>query len=674
MKPSWRCKGIGGKRVGIALALGGMLTGCAVLTVDVDVYKGALVNEEHVQLHQLVAVATAAKPMLITLRNNHEWPESKGVPPDDTRGCLDTNRYWYEHGYIQELRPDEKNGESEAQKDSKKDGAKEEIKCGEHLRSGVARRVNRILHLYEDLPDPDFAIHAKRLHEALDRLREAQSIFKADAEQDKNIFDEIAKGLNPQGTPGKGPKLNGTPNTVPEAKGNSISNRDLLAAYRVLLVPGSEKPGTPVRKVGELMDALQALAPSEKKPLTSDEGKKKENKDQTTIEDALILQWEGTDKYKEKKDRYERRMPFRAVWKLLSEETEHPLLTEKTKALFRDDDQGKAAYKKLNERIRELVDAYWNSRQATRELWEESLNLLAQIDRLDRQAKEPNRYRALKELTVNLAVALTNVRQVASALERVGKSNQCSIVQGAVDALGLMCNSSDSDTKAAWTEDSVRNNSERYEAILGRALSTAPADTAYFLLDLDGLEKRATPTGTVGTLINSVNQSTGRRVIRLGLNRSYIDEDNQNDPARMVRSATELTRILAGGFERGRLLSGIHTLTEKYLLSHDRRVNEAQDDEDEARLLDALVEFAQKVLFLANHEKLVSPSRTKGLFWGVGEYLSRGLFSDHLGPVNTTEPVYAILRTWNSPRLNIVTSSAASQPNAATSRSTTCRF
>lgn len=53
------------KGIGLALALAVGLVGCAVLTVDVDVYKGALVNEPHVQLHQLTALATAAKPMLI---------------------------------------------------------------------------------------------------------------------------------------------------------------------------------------------------------------------------------------------------------------------------------------------------------------------------------------------------------------------------------------------------------------------------------------------------------------------------------------------------------------------------------------------------------------------------------------------------------------------------------
>src|SRR5882672_4240282 len=42
--------------------------GCAVLTIDVDVYKGALANQEHVQFEQLAAMAMGVKPLLAELR------------------------------------------------------------------------------------------------------------------------------------------------------------------------------------------------------------------------------------------------------------------------------------------------------------------------------------------------------------------------------------------------------------------------------------------------------------------------------------------------------------------------------------------------------------------------------------------------------------------------------
>src|SRR5687767_6510779 len=42
--------------------------GCAVMTVDVDVYKGPLVNHRELQIQQTAGLAFAAKPLLGKLR------------------------------------------------------------------------------------------------------------------------------------------------------------------------------------------------------------------------------------------------------------------------------------------------------------------------------------------------------------------------------------------------------------------------------------------------------------------------------------------------------------------------------------------------------------------------------------------------------------------------------
>ena len=157
---------------GAALALAGLLNGCAVLTVDVDVYKGALINEEHVQLHQLMALATGAQPMLVQLRDNLEWPDSDGLPPkgvtkksEKPKRLTDmigevlspspdcTNRTsWYNPGYV---------NPSDDYVPEYKSGGKtfwEALPfvtptCYSHFQKPHARRVNRILGLYENL-DP----------------------------------------------------------------------------------------------------------------------------------------------------------------------------------------------------------------------------------------------------------------------------------------------------------------------------------------------------------------------------------------------------------------------------------------------------------------------------------------------------------------------------------------
>src|SRR4051794_37980273 len=60
-----------------AAVLAALLAGCAVLKIDVDVYKGALQNQPDVQTQQVVTLASAAKPLLVRLRYELEESERK---------------------------------------------------------------------------------------------------------------------------------------------------------------------------------------------------------------------------------------------------------------------------------------------------------------------------------------------------------------------------------------------------------------------------------------------------------------------------------------------------------------------------------------------------------------------------------------------------------------------
>ena len=59
--------------VATVAALG--LGACAVLRIDVDVYKGPLANHEDVQIQELASLAIGAKPLLIELRDQIQWPD-----------------------------------------------------------------------------------------------------------------------------------------------------------------------------------------------------------------------------------------------------------------------------------------------------------------------------------------------------------------------------------------------------------------------------------------------------------------------------------------------------------------------------------------------------------------------------------------------------------------------
>jgi hypothetical protein len=49
-----------------------LVAGCAVLTVDVDVYKGPLANTEQIQGEQAISLVMGAKPLLVQLRDQLE--------------------------------------------------------------------------------------------------------------------------------------------------------------------------------------------------------------------------------------------------------------------------------------------------------------------------------------------------------------------------------------------------------------------------------------------------------------------------------------------------------------------------------------------------------------------------------------------------------------------------
>lgn len=56
-----------------ALALSLLLTACASVRIDVDVYKGPLANGPNVQALKLAELAVSAKQLLVTLRDEMEW-------------------------------------------------------------------------------------------------------------------------------------------------------------------------------------------------------------------------------------------------------------------------------------------------------------------------------------------------------------------------------------------------------------------------------------------------------------------------------------------------------------------------------------------------------------------------------------------------------------------------
>jgi hypothetical protein len=115
------------------------MTGCAALTVDVDVYKGPLANHIDVKIEQTTAMTIAAKPLLVQLRNrlekNHISNGKKELDHFEPEKCTgDTTNAKLAYRDILLQRPQYVN----------------EFKDEYRFCDADARSVNNILFLYND--------------------------------------------------------------------------------------------------------------------------------------------------------------------------------------------------------------------------------------------------------------------------------------------------------------------------------------------------------------------------------------------------------------------------------------------------------------------------------------------------------------------------------------------
>lgn len=151
-----------------AAAVGIFACGCAVVTVDVDVYKGPLANSHEVQGDQVITMAMGAKPILVQLRDHLEVRSrtvaripSYAMNDWIDRRTFETNlfefrsRHPYEPGAIRSKAPD-----------------------GTGLRDELAIRVNEILGLYDDLSEPRFAAAVAEADRLIAEYGEAREILE----------------------------------------------------------------------------------------------------------------------------------------------------------------------------------------------------------------------------------------------------------------------------------------------------------------------------------------------------------------------------------------------------------------------------------------------------------------------------------------------------------------
>ena len=144
-----------------------LVGGCAVIRIDVDVYKGPLANHEHVQTQQMAVMAVGAKPLLIHLRDKLE-----AITRSTDLNWLREQR-WYKDDRFIPPKPDGKN----------------------ELRDENAVRVNAILSLYEDRASNELKPLVEQAKDALEGYRLARHRFIGSSQPERNDFwARITKG------------------------------------------------------------------------------------------------------------------------------------------------------------------------------------------------------------------------------------------------------------------------------------------------------------------------------------------------------------------------------------------------------------------------------------------------------------------------------------------------
>lgn len=163
-----------------------LLAGCAVVTVDVDVYKGPLANTEEIQGEQVVSLVMGAKPLLVQLRDHLEaseprvvhlphspaaWQRPSGQELEERLRDLRSSP-GYEAGYMVPV------------------FGQEQSQSGHRFTNELALRVNDVLGLYEDRVEKSISAAVREAREWLHSYRLSYDRLEPnDNRETKRIWD-----------------------------------------------------------------------------------------------------------------------------------------------------------------------------------------------------------------------------------------------------------------------------------------------------------------------------------------------------------------------------------------------------------------------------------------------------------------------------------------------------
>lgn len=281
--------------------------------------------------------------------------------------------------------------------------------------------------------------------------------------------------------------------------------------------------------------------------------------------------------------------------------------------------------------------AYLDCQKALEDLWLSTMNGIIYINTLP--VSDGNELKRRKKLTdgiVDFSLEIIQPRRLAVLLEAVKKDSNAFSNE--------VINLANFIPDFPKPEPNIKNINWGFEHakwLLGGKLKKDPVQTAAVLKEIhtyskDGLrpDELSTTIGKEGGYLDNLRDKEGWK---FGLVRAPFEElvqEKEDTPEQLSNEVTKAFAREGGAFGGGRLDKGLERLIEEYLniaeknrFSNDSK-HEHEIEEVRQTLSDALVRFAQKLLFLANYGSFISPPKNPGIIPGIFDALSRGLIGD----------------------------------------------
>jgi hypothetical protein len=522
-------------------------TSCAVLTIDVDVYKGPLANDEKVQVEQLTAMTMGAKPLLVQLRDRLE---TKNL--DDLR----RNREWYRADYV----PPKEN--------RKGDGPP----FSSYFKNEHAEQVNAILSLYKSVFGDELTILFQAGREALNDYIKASSILSY-SYKDQDPWNEFQGQFIAPGDFSTEQKVNVT---------------SLKAGYQEFLVapsPDQQYRSYGAKKIFEehckIVTALKknkTISGDLRAKLDKLPELKLDGKTSTDCEAKFFKEASANSLFEALQDR--RIVEF------------HSILLFKSNA--------KETRGKFVARTVAVSESFIDAREALARLWRLTLHFIAVVN--TPEFAERTTQRQMLRTAAELAAKLTDYCHLAHFLKNRPSSG---------DVVAIQQLKNDKIVKYLLSNitkcDNPSKNEDFFKITMVEGfrdlISKEPERTVHALIQANTLWPDKNLTSPP---LEAKHKSVEAR--RFGIVVGPIagsDEIREIIPDELVGQFKQLSEGAAIGLEKGRLGSGLEELIESYLQENNKASPTTfAVEREKKRLLDALVAFAQKILMLGNFNVL----------------------------------------------------------------------